>query len=264
MFRLSYVLLWFFTVTPALIASLWTLDRLKLPGRRALCTRYYRALCRLLRIRIETEGAPSRGQPTLILANHVSWIDILAMSAVGPVAFIAKKEVASWPIVGITAKLTNTIFVDRSRRHQTAEVNAEIARKLALGDPVVLFAEGTSSDGNRVLEFRSALVGAVAQVEPGHEVLLQPVSIAYTRIQGMAMGRLHRPVAAWYGDIDFVPHFKVFVRRGAVDVKIAYGTPVPYSEGDDRKQLTRRLETEVRRMTAAALRGRSAAPAATA
>ena len=139
----------------------------------------------------------------------MSWLDILVISSICPVAFIAKKEVANWPIVGITAKLTNTIFVDRTRRHQTSEVNAEIAMRLAQGDPVVLFAEGTSNDGNRVLEFRSALVGAVAQVDPAHQVLLQPVSVGYTRIQGIPMGRQHRPLVAWYGDIDFVPHFKI-------------------------------------------------------
>jgi 1-acyl-sn-glycerol-3-phosphate acyltransferase len=259
MFRLGYVLAWFFTVTPTLMASLWVLEKLKLPGRRALCLRYYRALCALLRVRIHVSGTPSQGQPTLILANHVSWLDILVLSAICPVAFIAKKEVAGWPIVGRTAKLQHTIFVDRSRRHQTAEVNAEIARRLGEGDPVVLFAEGTSGDGNRVLEFRSALVGAVAQVDSTHEVLLQPVSIGYTRIQGLPMGRQHRPLVAWYGDLDFGPHFKEFVQRGAVDVTVTFGTPVPFNQGSDRKKMTRSIEATVRKLTAEALRARPAA-----
>ncbi len=256
MFRLSYVLAWFFTVTPALIAALWTLDKLKLPGRRRVTLRYYGALCRLLRVRINVQGTPARGQPTLILCNHVSWLDILVISSICPVAFIAKKEVANWPIVGITARLTNTIFVDRTRRHQTSEVNAEIAMRLGQGDPVVLFAEGTSNDGNRVLEFRSALVGAVAQVDPAHQVLLQPVSVGYTRIQGIPMGRQHRPLVAWYGDIDFVPHFKIFVERGAVDVTVNFSAPVPF-DGTDRKALTRSIETTVRRLTASTLRERA-------
>src|SRR4051812_18939807 len=112
MLRLTAVLAWFFTVTPLLIAALWILDKLGLEGRRPLTLRYYRALCRVLRVRIDAVGKPSLGQPTLIVSNHVSWLDILVLSAICPVAFIAKKEVASWPIVGITAKLTNTIFVD--------------------------------------------------------------------------------------------------------------------------------------------------------
>lgn len=254
MLRLTAVLAWFFTMTPLLIAALWILDKLGLEGRRPLTLRYYRALCRVLRVRIEVVGAPSLGRPTLIVSNHVSWLDILVLSAIRPVAFIAKKEVASWPIVGVTARLTNTIFVDRTRRQQTAEVNAEIARKLGHGDPVVLFAEGTSSDGNRVLEFRSALLGAVAQVDPAHQVLLQPVSVGYTRIQGMPMGRQHRPVVAWYGDLDFTPHFKAFIAHGAVDVTVTFGTPVPFDGATDRKAMTRSLETSVRRLMVAALR----------
>lgn len=256
MLRLTYVLVVFFTMTPAFIASLWVLDRLKLPGRRPLSVRYYRALCKLLHVRIRVLGTPAQGRPTLMLANHVSWLDIPVISAVWPVAFVAKREVASWPIVGVAAKLLRTVFVDRTRRHQTPEVNAEIAQRLADGDPVVLFAEGTSSDGNRVLEFRSALVGAVAQVDPTHQVLLQPLSIGYTRIQGVPMGRQHRPLVAWYGDLDFGPHFKEFVRRGAVDVTVSFGEPVPFDNGSDRKSVTRALEHRVRALTVATLRER--------
>ena len=256
MFRLSYVLVWFFTVTPTLMAVLWVLERLNLPGRRRLFPAYYRALTRLLRVRIHVAGTPVRGRPTLILSNHVSWLDILVMSAICPISFVAKKEVAGWPIVGPTARLQRTVFVDRSRRHQTAEVNGEIAARLAEGDPVVLFAEGTSNDGNRVLDFHSALVGAVAKVDAEHEVLLQPVSIAYTRLQGLPMGRQHRPLTAWYGEMDFVPHFKEFVRRCAVDVTVTFAEPVVYGAGSNRKKLTEAIEAEVRQLTAAALRDR--------
>jgi 1-acyl-sn-glycerol-3-phosphate acyltransferase len=256
-FRMAYVMAWFFTVTPTLMATLWVLERLNLPGRRVLFPRYYRALTRLLRVRIHVAGVPSQGRPTLILSNHVSWLDILVMSAICPIAFIAKKEVANWPIVGKTAKLQHTVFVDRSRRHQTAEVNDVIARRLAEGDPVVLFAEGTSNDGNRVLHFHSALVGAVTKVEGDQEVLLQPVSIAYTRTQGIPMGRQHRPLTAWYGDMDFGPHFKEFLERCAVDVTVSFATPVPFNAGSNRKALTASIESTVRGLTAATLRDRS-------
>lgn len=254
MLRLTYVLVVFFTTTPAFIAALWVLEKLNLPGWRPLSVRYYRMLCGLLRVRIHTVGTPGNGQPKLILSNHVSWLDIPVMSAISPFDFVAKREVRSWPIVGIAAELLNTIFVDHTRRHQTPEVNAEIARRLGEGAPVVLLAEGTSSDGNRVLEFRSALVGAVAQVEPTHRVQLQPASISYTHNQGMPIGRQHRPIVAWYGDLDFGPHFKDFLERGAVDVVVTFGAPAPFSNGADRKQMTRALETTVRRLAVAALR----------
>ncbi len=254
MLRLAYVLVAFFTMTPAYIAALWLIGTFRLPGRQALTIRYCRTLCALLRVRIRVVGRPAQGRPALILCNHVSWIDIPVMAAIGPNIFVAKHEVASWPIVGITARLQRTVFVDRARRHETASVNAEIARRLREGDPVVLFAEGTSSDGNRVLEFRSALVGAMAQVEPEHEVLLQPASIGYTRVQGVPLGRRHRPLVAWYGDLDFTPHFKEVVRRGPFDVTVTFGEPVRIDGSQDRKAVARSLEATVRRMTAAALR----------
>jgi lyso-ornithine lipid O-acyltransferase len=256
MFRLAYVLAWFFTITPTLMATLWMLRALNLPGRRVLFPLYYRALTKLLRVRIHVAGTPSQGRPTLVLSNHVSWLDILVLSTVCPIAFIAKKEVGGWPIVGPTARLQHTIFVDRTRRHQTSEVNDEIAKRLAEGDPVVLFAEGTSNDGNRVLPFFSALVGAVTKVDGEQEVMLQPVSIAYTRNQGIPMGRQHRPLAAWYGDMDFGPHFKEFVQRSAIDVIVTFATPVPFNNGANRKILTESIESTVRGLTAAALRDR--------
>ena len=225
-------------------------------GRQTLAKHYSRALCALLRVRVRVIGTPVQGQPALILCNHVSWLDIPLLASIGPVAFVAKQEVSRYPIVGVIAKLMRTVFVDRTRRHQTPEVNAEIAERLNEGHPVVLFAEGTSSDGNRVLEFRSALIGAVAQVDPAHSVLLQPASIGYTRIQGMPMGRQHRPIVAWYGDLDFTPHFKEFVRRGVVDVTVTFGTAVPYDRNTDRKSVARSIEAQVRRFTAGALRNR--------
>jgi len=254
--RLAAVLVVFFTMTPVFIAAVWIVETFRLAGRQTLAKHYSRALCALLRVRVRVIGTPVHGQPALILCNHVSWLDIPVLASIGPVAFVAKQEVSGYPIVGVIAKLMRTVFVDRTRRHQTPEVNAEIAERLNEGHPVVLFAEGTSSDGNRVLEFRSALIGAVAQVDPVHSVLLQPASIGYTRIQGMPMGRQHRPIVAWYGDLDFTPHFKEFVRRGVVDVTVTFGTAVPYDRNTDRKSVARSIEAQVRRFTAGALRDR--------
>ena len=123
---------------------------------------------------------------------------------------------------------------------------------------MVLFAEGTSSDGNRVLPFRSALIGAVkeagARAESG--ILIQPMSICYTALHGIPMGRQHRPLVAWYGDLDFMPHIKAFIARGAIDAVVSYGDPVAADGTADRKAMTKSLEGAVRKLTAATLRGR--------
>jgi len=257
MLRALFIAAFFFTITPLLVSLQWLLGKLKLPGWGFIASNYYRTLCRLLRIRVRVNGEPVRARPVLFVSNHVSWVDIVVIGSIAPVAFVAKREVASWPLVGFTAKMQRTVFVDRTRRLQTAEANDEIARRLTEGDPVVLFAEGTSSDGNHVLEFRSALIGAVTHLETNQQVMLQPVSIAYTRTQGIAMGRQHRPLVAWYGDIEFAPHFKRFLDRCAVDVVVTFGQPVPFDHSIDRKTVARTFENKVRKLMAAALRDRA-------
>lgn len=256
MIRIVFIPVAFVMMTSALAATLWTLNIFRLPGRRAASRIYSRALCTMLGIRIDVSGSLRRERAVLVIANHASWLDILVLTAVAPVVFVAKREVASWPLVGLVAKLRPTVFVDRSRRQQTGDVNAAIARRLAQGDPVVLFAEGTSSDGNRVLQFRSALFGAAESMlaSGAPQVLLQPVSIAYTHIQGLPLGRQHRPLVAWYGDMKLVSHLREIVRRGAIDVAITFGEHISYA-GGDRKTLVRALENHVRTLMITTLRG---------
>jgi 1-acyl-sn-glycerol-3-phosphate acyltransferase len=211
----------------------------------------------LLGIKVSVRGAPAPERPLLLVANHSSWIDILVLSSITPLKFIAKSEIAGWPLFGLFAKLQRSVFVDRSKRQATIEVNREIASRLAEGDPVVLFGEGTSGDGNRILPFRTALLGAMQHVFAEHgRGFLQPVSVSYTRLHGIPMGRQHRAHAAWYGDISLVPHLARVFRTGAIDVVIAFGAPLAVEAAADRKTLALALEPAVRRMNAAALAGR--------
>ena len=258
MARALFIAAFFFTMTPLLISIQWLLGKFDLPGWGFIASNYYRVLCSLLRIRARVNGVPVRSRAMLFVSNHVSWADILVIGSIAPVAFVAKREVASWPLVGITAKLQRTVFVDRARRHQTGDAVAEIVKRIESGVSVVLFAEGTSSDGNRVLPFRSALLGAVEQaVGSGDDnILIQPMSICYTGQQGIPMGRQHRPLVAWYGDLDFMPHVKAFIAQGAVDALVTYGEPIQADRGTDRKDMTKRLEDAVRRLLTGALRGR--------
>jgi lyso-ornithine lipid O-acyltransferase len=140
-------------------------------------------------------------------------------------------------------------------------VNAQIAQRLAEGDPVLLFGEGTAGDGNRVLPFRTALIGAArdAIASAGNDrVWIQPLSIAYVSQQGISLGRHLRPRAAWYGKMKLIDHIGKIVRTGAVDVSVTWGEPIPYDGAIDRKILARQLESAVRRTTVAALRGAAA------
>ena len=258
MLRSLAIAAYFFTMTPVVIAVQWLLGKLGLPGWGTVAALHYSVLCALLRIRIHIVGKPVRDRAVLFVSNHVSWADILVIGSLAPVAFVSKSEVGNWPLVGTTARLQHTVFVDRARRHQTGDAIAEMVKRLANGISLVLFAEGTSNDGNRVLPFRSALMGAVreAGARSEHGILIQPMAICYTRLHGIPMGRQHRPLIAWYGDLDFMPHFKAFIARGALDVVVSYGEPVVADATADRKVLARSLEGAVRRITADTLSGR--------
>ncbi len=234
----------------------WLALKLRLPFRRHVPALFHRIVLRLIGVRVRQVGEPAAGRPLLLLSNHCSWLDICVVGSLFPLFFVAKSEVATWPVIGLLAKLQRTVFVDRARRSATGKVNREIAERLGAGDPVVLFAEGTSSDGNRVLPFRSALVGAVREAFDGERhVLVQPMSVAYVRLQGLPMGRSHRHVAAWTGDLELAPHLLEVLRQGALDVEVRFGTARMLDGDADRKQVTRECEQEVRRLMTDAISG---------
>lgn len=239
----------------------WLSLKLNLPTQRLLPLVFHRIAAPMLGVRVTVRGTPSDERPLLLVSNHSSWLDIVVLSSILPVVFVAKSEIADWPLFGLFAKLQRSIFVNRAKRQETSEVNRAIAARLAGGDPVVLFGEGKASDGNRVLPFRSALLGALKDALGANgRCHVQPVSIAYTRLQGVPMGRHFRHVAAWYGNISLRRHLKRVLREGAIDAVVTFGAPMEVEPATDRKLLARSTEDAVRRMTVAALSGREPPP----
>ncbi|GGD03491.1 1-acyl-sn-glycerol-3-phosphate acyltransferase [Aureimonas glaciei] len=235
---------------------------LKWPIARYLPLLWHRIACPLAGLRVIVHGTPATGRPMLVVANHQSWADIIALGGIVPLSFIAKSEVRTWPAFGQLARLQRTVFVARDERRRTGEQADAIAERLSRGDAMVLFAEGTTSDGNAVLPFKTALFGAAqtALKQSGAEaVVVQPVSIAYVRAHGLPLGRFHRPLAAWPGDVTLGPHLVRFLREGAIDVEISFGTPIPFTPTSDRKAVARAAEAEVRRLMGQSLAGHSPA-----
>lgn len=219
---------------------------------------WQRFVCRLMGMRITVTGAPSQDRPLLLLSNHSSWIDIPVLASVAPVSFIAKKEVAGWPLVGFLARAQRSVFVDRQRRHATGAHADEVAGRLSKGDIIVLFAEGTASDGNKVLPFRSALLGAAQRaIEDGGAATVQPVAIAYQRMLGLPLGRQHRPLVAWYGGTALLPHLRRVLSEGGIDVHVAFGPPRRLGAREDRKAVAREAGEFVRRAVAQINSGRA-------
>ncbi|MHA1524471.1 MAG: lysophospholipid acyltransferase family protein [Alphaproteobacteria bacterium] len=222
---------------------------------------YHRFVLWLLSIRVHVSGQINPGA-TFLVANHVSWLDIVVIGSLAPLSFVAKREVGRWPLFGSLARLQRTIFVDRERRTGTRGAMAALERRFARGDAMVLFAEGTSSDGNQVLPFRSALFGAagLAQRAPagqsGQGVPVQPLSIAYTHVHGLPMGRQFRPRYAWYGDMELPAHLWGVFCSGPIDVAITLHRVVSQQDFADRKQLAHYCEAQVRAGVLTGLMGR--------
>jgi 1-acyl-sn-glycerol-3-phosphate acyltransferase len=217
---------------------------------------WHRGNCRALGFRIHQKGALSDKRPLVVAANHVSWTDISVIGSRCDVSFIAKSDMADWPVMGWLARLQRTIFIERERRRTSGKQASEVAQRLASGEAVVLFAEGTTGDGNLVLPFKSTLFGAATMaISEGtvDRVYIQPLAVAYTRIQGIPMGRQHRPLASWIGDMDLAPHAVALLKEGAVDVELHFGEAIEFAAGDSRKEATRRAEAEVRSLLGSAL-----------
>ncbi|MBA8899302.1 1-acyl-sn-glycerol-3-phosphate acyltransferase [Phyllobacterium sp. P30BS-XVII] len=220
---------------------------------------YHRIVSRLLGFRIHMHGDMATERPLLLAANHASWSDIVILGSLKELSFIAKIEVASWPLFGMLSKLQRSVFVEREKRGKTHDQASEIATRLAAGDVMVLFAEGTTSDGNRVLPFKTSLFGAaqVAIRETSVEtVTVQPVAIAYTRVHGVPMGRFHRPLISWPGDVPLGPSLIGLLKDGAIDVDVWFGEPMTIDAKTNRKTLARLMEERVRAMMLSSLLGR--------
>jgi 1-acyl-sn-glycerol-3-phosphate acyltransferase len=200
-----------------------------LPLAKRLPRFYHRVCCRLLGIQVRVQGAPHREHPVLFVANHTSYLDITVLGSVIAGSFVAKAEIANWPFFGLLAKLQRTVFIDR-RGSKAARHRDEIGARLEAGDDLILFPEGTSSDGNRVLPFKSALFSVAERQVQGRPITVQPVSVAYTHIDGLPLGREWRPQVAWYGDMDLGDHIWNLIALGKLTVEIAFHAPFSMAE----------------------------------
>lgn len=221
---------------------------------------YHGFICRLLGLRINLTGVVDPTQPALIVANHVSWLDIPVISAIAPVSFVTKREVRGWPFIGYLARLQRSLFIDRNARFHARSQAALISGRLAKGDRIVLFAEGTTGDGNRVLPFKSALLAAVGLGNgdrPQAGIPVQTLAISYTHLHGIPLGRTMRPGIAWYGDMDVPGHAWRVLKGGPIDVSVRIGEALLADQFASRKALAAHAEQEIRNAVAGMLRRRA-------
>jgi 1-acyl-sn-glycerol-3-phosphate acyltransferase len=200
---------------------------------------FNRGFARSFGIRIVTHGVQARQKPVLYVANHLSWADIPVLGARIEATFVAKSEVGGWGFFGWLADFANTVYVERSRRTSTGQQRDAISERLARGESLILFPEGTNSDGVDTLPFKSSLFAATGELP---DVLIQPVTIAYTRVNGLPVTRERLPDLAWIGDTQLMPHAMTFMSLGRVRAEILFHPPVRTADFTSRKTLAAHCE----------------------
>jgi lyso-ornithine lipid O-acyltransferase len=225
------------------------------PLSRRFPSYYHRICTRIFGFRIEASGERSNVHPTLYVSNHASYLDIPVLGSLINGSFVAKAEIAKWPFFGTLAKLQRSIFVDR-RPGTTAKQRDMLMARLEAGDDLIIFPESTSGDGIHMLPFKSSLL-SVAELRPrGAPLVVQPVTVAYVRLDGMPLGRFYRPFVSWYGAMTVVPHLWTVIGLGSITIKVIFHPPVTIEQFGSRKSLAVHCYKVISGALAAALAGR--------
>lgn len=205
---------------------------------------WHQAVSRSLGVTSRVEGRPETGG-VLYVANHISWLDIPVIGSRIRGSFVAKAEVGSMGFVGHLADIQDTIYVERERRTRAGEQASEIQRRLGQGDNIILFPEGTSNDGVHVLPFKSSLF-SVVEGEALETVRIQPVTLAYTRLNGLPLTRQRLLDIAWIGDMELAPHALELMKLGRIEARILCHEPVRRADFADRKALAQHCHAVIR------------------
>ncbi|MEO6137499.1 MAG: lysophospholipid acyltransferase family protein [Luteimonas sp.] len=196
---------------------------------------FYRLACRLMGIVVDVHGSMHGGQ-TVWVANHLSYLDILAIGSLAKCSFVAKDDVGTWPILGRLARLWGTVFISRVSR-RAADVGKSLASALATGRSLVVFPEGTTSDGTTVLPFKSSLFETFVADPAASRITLQPLTVSVTSIDDHAVDVSNRDVYAYHGDASLGPHLLRFLGTSGAHVRLTFHAPLPRQPGDSRKSL---------------------------
>jgi len=219
------------------------LGRLIAPNKsEVLFKLFHKGCCWLFSLRCSVTGQMHTGRPTLYLANHVSYLDVFILGGEIPGFFIAKSEVANWPILGPLAKLQNTLFFER-KGVKIREQLKVMATHFDQQGNLILFPEGTSTEGEHVEPFKSSLLQSVEMAET--DVLIQPVTIAYTEHQAKPMSRNIRDHYAWYATMPFASHFFSALGMGRASVELIFHPPVSVKDFETRKECARHCFEQV-------------------
>lgn len=223
---------------------------IRLPGASNLSLLFHWGALKCFNLTCVVEGTPCVDRPTLYISNHISYIDIFVLGSVLPGTYIAKSEVAKWPLFGQLAKLQNTLFIERSGRKVGSQIE-QIQQHLLDKSNLILFPEGTSNIGTFVAPFHSSFFQAADSQE--FDITIQPVTIAYTRYKGERMDRKARDYYAWYKPREILTHFLNGLGLGPAQVSVTCHPTVKFASFESRKECSRYCETVIRQSLLSAL-----------
>lgn len=243
------------------------LIRLPGPGKARFARVYWSLVLRILGVKVRVIGTPAklairRERPVIFVANHSSWLDIPVLGGTLFACFVSKEDIAHWPMIRTIARLGRTVFVSRQRTSIERE-REEMRMRLAEGDNLVLFPEGTTSDGSRVLPFRSTFLSVVEGLSGTQSALpplVQPVSVAYDRLWWLPTQRCHRALFAYYGNHTIGSHFWRLVQNTGMRASVLLHEPIDPTFFPDRKALAQELQARVAAGAAMLRQNRDAVP----
>ena len=206
------------------------------PAQRRMAQRWSAQLLAILCIRLRHCGAPpaAEAQRVMLSANHISWLDVYSLNAVCPARFVAKAEIRGWPLLGWLSRNAGTLFIERTKRSDTARINADIADVLKVGDRVAVFPEGTTNDGTALRHFHASLLQSAVTAS----AMLYPVAIRYTDIAGEISE------AAAYVNISLLESLRRVLTQPRIDVELIFTSPID-SSGKNRRELARYAEQAI-------------------
>jgi 1-acyl-sn-glycerol-3-phosphate acyltransferase len=204
--------------------------------QRRMAKNWSARLLSILSIRLRYQGMPPVPEipRAMLAANHVSWLDVYSLQTVCPARFVAKAEIRAWPLLGWLSRNAGTLFIERTKRSDTARINKHIGEALEIGDRVAVFPEGTTGDGTALMHFHASLLQPAVTVS----AMLYPVAIRYMNMAGEIS------TAAPYVNISMMESLRRILREPWINVELIFGNPIN-SSGKNRRELARGAEQAI-------------------
>jgi 1-acyl-sn-glycerol-3-phosphate acyltransferase len=239
-FKIALIALW---TIPLAIIQIIFLSISKGQSAYTIPRLWHKGMCAIIGLKTEIRGNPIHDKQVIYVSNHLSYLDIPAIGAYLKASFIAKDDIAGWPVIGSLAKAQQTAFISRSSSKAKKVANA-LDVMLKEGKSLVLFPEGTSSTGETVLPFKSSLF-SIAMPKDLPPITIQPFIIELIDADGKPLTPATRDYYAWYADMEFAPHIWIFMQTKGATVRMTFLDSVTPTAGQDRKELCHMIQEQI-------------------